>query len=291
MPHNLYLHSGLVLSRKIRRGSRQALHEAIWYNRIESAGALLIAFFINLAVVSTNAANFFNTECASLVDGPFACLTPDAFDGSANVGQPGRGESCSLPGGPSGSGKCGALGLQTEGFALKGVLGSSALYVWAIGLLAAGQASTMTCTYAGQIIMGGCVHIELRPWKRVALTRIAALGPALVVSTTTISNQTLFNNINEYLNVLQSVQLPFAMLPVLHFAASPTLLGEFRSSVPYLCFMVILALLMVVMNVYLIVSFLEVRGSFSSASERGDKKPVPERVHRSRIKVSLAVII
>eukprot|EP00967_Tisochrysis_lutea_P039382 scaffold47230_cov32-Tisochrysis_lutea.AAC.3 len=218
MPHNLYLHSGLVLSRKIRRGSRQALHEAIWYNRIESAGdgihldtsaacqiwhasisthvvhrcltgALLIAFFINLAVVSTNAANFFNTECASLVDGPFACLTPDAFDGSANVGQPGRGESCSLPGGPSGSGKCGALGLQTEGFALKGVLGSSALYVWAIGLLAAGQASTMTCTYAGQIIMGGCVHIELRPWKRVALTRIAALGPALVVSTTTISNQ------------------------------------------------------------------------------------------------------
>ena len=47
----------------------------------------------------------------------------------------------------------------------------------------------MVCTYAGQIIMGGCVRIELRPWKRVALTRIAALGPALVVSAATISNQ------------------------------------------------------------------------------------------------------
>ena len=68
--------------------------------------------------------------------------------------------------------------------------------------------------------MGGCLQIKLEPWKRVALTRAFALGPALLVAASASSNQKLFNNINEYLNILQSVQLPFAVLPTLHFAAS-----------------------------------------------------------------------
>jgi hypothetical protein len=85
------------------------------------------------------------------------------------------------------------------------------------------------CTYAGQIIMGGCLQIKMAPWKRVAITRIFALGPALLVALTTVENSKLFNNINEYLNILQSVQLPFAMLPVLHFAGSTRLLGRFAS--------------------------------------------------------------
>lgn len=66
--------------------------------------------------------------------------------------------------------------------------------------------------------------------NQVALTRLFALGPALAVAIGTVSHQTLFNNINEYLNILQSVQLPFAMLPVLHFSASPALLGRFRTT-------------------------------------------------------------
>jgi Mn2+/Fe2+ NRAMP family transporter len=100
--------------------------------------------------------------------------------------------------------------------------------MWAIGLFAAGQAATMVCTYAGQIIMGGCLQIQLSPWVRVAITRVFALGPALAVAISTYGHQKLFNQINEYLNVLQSVQLPFAMLPVLHFAAQSSM-KQFRS--------------------------------------------------------------
>lgn len=118
-------------------------------------GALLLAFLVNLAVVATNAGSFYNADCASLPGGPFACLTPEAFNRSSDPGQQGQGQQCSLPGrAEPASGRCGALGLQAEGFALQGVLGPAALYVWAAGLLAAAQASTMACTYAGQIIMG-----------------------------------------------------------------------------------------------------------------------------------------
>merc|ERR1719313_207754 len=113
--------------------------------------------------------------------------------------------------------------------ALKEGVGSVALYVWAVGLLAAGQAATMTCTYAGQIIMGGCLEIHLAPWKRVALTRAAALGPSILVSVLTVGNDELFNSINEYLNVLQSLQLPFAMLPLLNFTSKTEVMGQFRS--------------------------------------------------------------
>ena len=69
MPHNLYLHSGIVLSRKIRRDKPNRVHNAIWYNRIESAGALLMSFFINLALVAVNANEFYSEKCAALDEG------------------------------------------------------------------------------------------------------------------------------------------------------------------------------------------------------------------------------
>merc|ERR1712110_791086 len=98
---------------------------------------------------------------------------------------------CILPTG--GHGVCAELGLNGEGAALKHALSDAALYVWAVGLLAAGQAATMTCTYAGQIIMGGCLQIKLAAWKRVALTRAAALGPSILVAISTVGNDTLYN--------------------------------------------------------------------------------------------------
>ena len=179
MPHNLYLHSGLVLSRKVKRDHPQRVYAAIWYARIESAMALLFAFFINLAVVATNADTFFVSSCTTLTNGPYACMTPVAFNRSGDqkhtsIG--GQGTSCTLPPAaaktPGEQGLCGELGLSSEGHALAGALGESALYIWAVGLLAAGQASTMVCTYAGQIIMGGCLSLQIAPWKRVAFTRV-----------------------------------------------------------------------------------------------------------------------
>ena len=129
--------------------------------------------------------------------------------------------------------------------------------MWALGLFAAGQASTMTCTYAGQIIMGGMLQIKLPLAAQVALTRLFALGPALAVATLTIENDQLYNNINEYLNILQSIQLPFAMLPVLHFTASRRLMGRFRSRPLMLAITTTLALLVMAINVYLVIQFFD----------------------------------
>eukprot|EP00965_Chrysotila_dentata_P170944 5642196-Pleurochrysis_carterae.AAC.1 len=115
----------------------------------------------------------------------------------------------------------------------------------------------MVCTYAGQVIMGGCLQIELAAWKRTALTRLFALGPALAVGASTINNRGLFNNVNEYLNILQSVQLPFAMLPALHFASSPKILGMFVSGTAATIVSYVLAIIVIVTNIVLVVQFID----------------------------------
>jgi len=253
MPHNLYLHSGLVLSRKISRNKPRRVYDAIWYARLESAGALLVSFFINLAVVAVNADQFYAKNCAELQDGPLACMSMHAYveSGQSTTDSP---TYCTLR--TSGEqGVCGDFGLESEGFALADALGTWTLYMWAIGLFAAGQAATMVCTYAGQIIMGGCLQIQLSPWVRVAITRVFALGPALAVAISTYGHQKLFNQINEYLNVLQSVQLPFAMLPVLHFAAQSSM-KQFRSGTCLTIVTSLVAVGVMSVNVLLIYQFI-----------------------------------
>merc|ERR1712048_662582 len=162
---------------------------------------------------------------------------------------------CNLPTG--GNGICNDIGLNGEGNALKHGIGGSALYIWAIGLLAAGQAATMTCTYAGQIIMGGCLEIRLAPWKRVAFTRAIALGPSILVAATTVGNDSVYNAINEYLNVLQSVQLPFAMLPLLNFTSKSGIMGRFRSQPIVLLINFCLAAIVLAVNGLLVFQFVE----------------------------------
>jgi natural resistance-associated macrophage protein len=251
MPHNLYLHSGLVLSRKVDRSNPHKVYEATWDTFLESALALRVAFCINLAIVATKAGNFYSNTCALADGGPYSCLNPSAIDGGA----PADAITCVQPTG--GAGVCNDLGLKGEGAALEHGLGKAALYVWAVGLLAAGQAATMTCTYAGQIIMGGCLEIHLAPWKRVALTRAAALGPSILVSVLTISNDELFNSINEYLNVLQSVQLPFAMLPLLNFTSKTEVMGRFRSQRVIMLINFVLAGIVLGINAVLVIQFAE----------------------------------
>jgi natural resistance-associated macrophage protein len=129
--------------------------------------------------------------------------------------------------------------------------------MWAVGLLASGQSATMVCTYAGQIIMGGMLELKLEPWVRVSVTRVVALVPALAVALGTYGNAALFNTINEYLNILQSVQLPFAMLPVLHFSAQYNLMGRFTSGPCWFATTTLMAILVIVINVYLIILFVD----------------------------------
>ncbi|KAL3664857.1 hypothetical protein V7S43_010035 [Phytophthora oleae] len=123
------------------------------------------------------------------------------------------------------AGYCQEIGLSEAGKAIRESLGGYAKVVWAIGLLASGQASTMTGTYAGQFVMEGFLDIRIAAWKRVALTRSVALVPAVIVALISQNHQFKSDRFNELLNVLQSVQLPFALLPLLAFTTSKRLMG------------------------------------------------------------------
>lgn len=100
---------------------------------------------------------------------------------------------------------------------LESSFGVSAKYIWAIGLMAAGQSSTMTGTYAGQFVMQGFVELHIPVYMRVLVTRSIAIVPAVVVAFLGTRNTDSFDG---YLNILQAIQLPFALIPLLKFSAS-----------------------------------------------------------------------
>merc|ERR1719499_77665 len=183
MPHNLFLHSALVHSRKIRRDQQSAVAEANYYFIIESGISLLFSFFINLFVVAVFARG---------------------FHGSADADD---------------------IGLEEAGNHLRDRFGTSSMYVWGVGLLAAGQSSTMTGTFAGQYAMQGFLDIQWAPWKRTLLTRSIALVPSLLFAISFTANM---DTMNEWLNVQQSVQLPFALTPLLVFSCNKRIMGDFR---------------------------------------------------------------
>eukprot|EP00937_MAST-01D_sp_MAST-1D-sp2_P001356 g1356.t1 len=258
MPHNIYLHSALVQSRKVERtgcftpgsAAERKVQVALKYNAWESGIALLFSFFINLAVVGAFSEMFFADECAQ--DGD-ACLVESAAyddDGLSSATTP-----CTTSAGVPG--KCTDVGLANAGAALGVALGSAAKYVFAVGVLAAGQASTMTGTYAGQYVMEGFLQLKIPNWARVAATRLCSLGPAIAVALATSSNKSASDQLDEWLNILQSVQLPFALLPVLHFTSSERVMGQFRNTRGWNAVCWLLALIVMVANVYLVVSTIQ----------------------------------
>ncbi|GLE05318.1 hypothetical protein PINS_up014331 [Pythium insidiosum] len=133
------------------------------------------------------------------------------------------------------------------------MLGGYAEIIWAIGLLAAGQSSTMTGTYAGQFVMEGFLNLRLSPWKRVALTRCVALVPALTVAILSEEHPEDSDRMDEFLNVLQSIQLPFALLPVLIFTSSPRIMGDFANGTRAILVGWLLGFLVCAINLYLVV--------------------------------------
>ncbi|KAB1221007.1 Metal transporter Nramp5 [Morella rubra] len=146
MPHNLFLHSALVLSRKIPTSVR-GVNDACRYFLIESGFALFIALLINVAIISVSA-----TVCTA------DSLSAENAD------------------------RCNDLTLNSASFLLKNVLGRSSSAVYAIALLASGQSSTITCTYAGQFIMQGFLDLKMKKWTRNLMTRCIAITPSLIVS-------------------------------------------------------------------------------------------------------------
>jgi hypothetical protein len=128
--------------------------------------------------------------------------------------------------------------------------------VWAIGLLAAGQSSTMTGTYAGQFVMSGMISLQIKPWQRVAVTRAIALVPAIFVAVLSSTNGALADSLDQYLNILQSVQLPFAVLPLLRFTSSPAIMGDFSNRGWLSALGWSLSFLLISSNFYLVLDFL-----------------------------------
>mmetsp|Transcript_2323 Transcript_2323/g.4699 ORF Transcript_2323/g.4699 Transcript_2323/m.4699 type:complete len:607 (-) Transcript_2323:45-1865(-) len=186
MPHNVFLHSALVQSRKINRSSDMRVREANMYFGIESSVSLLVSFVVNMFVVTVFAKDFRVAEGTEI--------------GISNAGE--------------------VITTQYPQY-LK--------YIWGVGLLAAGQSSTMTGTYAGQFVMQGFLKLHLRPWQRVMLTRCVALVPSLALALFFSSDDQL-NQSSDWLNVLQSIQLPFAMIPCVVLASSPKLMGVHATS-------------------------------------------------------------
>eukprot|EP01126_Amoeba_proteus_P052817 TRINITY_DN6410_c0_g1_i2.p1 TRINITY_DN6410_c0_g1~~TRINITY_DN6410_c0_g1_i2.p1 ORF type:complete len:196 (+),score=25.28 TRINITY_DN6410_c0_g1_i2:932-1519(+) len=110
----------------------------------------------------------------------------------------------------------------------------------------------MTGTYAGQFVMEGFISLKISPWKRVLITRLVAIIPAIVVA---ILAQENLDSLDEWLNVLQSIQLPFALVPILVFTSDPTLMGPFSNSIFVILPCIVITILVLSTNTYLIINF------------------------------------
>ena len=183
MPHNLYLHSALVQTRKINR-NREGLKRAIKYNIIDSAIALNLALFVNAAILILAAAVFYK----------------HGYNGVSEI--------------------------QDAHRLLEPLLGKSyAPVLFAIALIAAGQSSTVTGTLAGQIVMEGYLRLRIAPWLRRIITRLLAVIPAILVIT--IMGESATGDMLVLSQVILSMQLGFAIIPLLHFVSDKKRMGEF----------------------------------------------------------------
>ena len=117
--------------------------------------------------------------------------------------------------------------LYSGGVFLGCQFGFAAMIIWAVGLMAAGQSSTMTGTYAGQFAMEGFLNLQWPRWRRVLLTRSIAILPTFALAFYT--NIEELTGMNDILNVLMSLQLPFAALPTIAFTSNVWIMGEFKN--------------------------------------------------------------
>jgi manganese transport protein len=211
MPHNLYLHSALVQTRKIERTSA-GIKKSLWYNFIDSAVALNAAFFVNAAILILAATAFYQTgnQSVAKIEDAHALLAP--------------------------------------------LLGSKlAPILFAVALIAAGQSSTVTGTLSGQIVMEGYLNLRLNPWIRRLLTRLVAIVPAVLVIG--IMGEGRVDELLVFSQVILSLQLGFAVIPLIHFVSDKNTMGEFaiKSWVKILSWLV--ASVLVYLNANLVFDF------------------------------------
>lgn len=208
MPHNLYLHSSLVQTRKFERTS-VGMKRAIKFNFLDTVIALNLAFFVNAAILILAAAAFY-------VNGYFHIAE-----------------------------------IQDASQLLEELFGRIAPTFFAIALIAAGQSSTITGTLAGQIVMEGHLNIRIRPWLRRLITRLIAIIPALF--TIIYFGEDALGDLLVLSQVVLSLQLGFAVIPLIHFTSEKESMKEFAIK-PWVKFLAWLsAAIIVYLNIQLVI--------------------------------------
>jgi manganese transport protein len=197
MPHNLYLHSALVQSRKLQK-DEASVRRAIKFNTIDSTVALTIAFFVNAAILVLAAMVFFGRDSVVVPGGAVVKFGEDAD------------------------------WIRIAYLTLAPLLGvSAASTLFAIALLASGQSSTITGTLAGQVVMEGFMHWRIRPWLRRLITRSLAILPAVFIIG--IRGESSVNDLLTLSQVVLALQLPLAMFPLLQFTSSRKRMGAWKN--------------------------------------------------------------
>ncbi len=197
MPHNLYLHSALVQSRRFEK-DKSSIRTAIRFNTLDSTVALCIAFFVNAAIM---------------------VLAAMVFNGK---------DSMTVAGGQVVRFGAGTDWIRVAYLTLAPLLGTAAASIlFAVALLASGQSSTITGTLAGQVVMEGFMHWKLAPWVRRLITRGLAILPAILVIG--LHGDSSVNDLLTLSQVVLALQLPFAMFPLLQFTSSRKRMGAWRS--------------------------------------------------------------
>lgn len=211
MPHNLYLHSGIVQTRDYGHTTAEK-REAIRYSTLDSTIALTFALLVNASILILAAASF------------------------------------------NATGNTGVEDLDKAHALLNPLLGSSlAPTLFAIALLCCGLNSTITATMAGQIVMEGFIRIRLKPWLRRAITRFVAIVPAAVVTIMYGSQGT--TELLILSQVVLSLQLPFAVIPLVMFTAEKKKMGSLVAPRWVTFLAAITAVIIVVLNLKLIYDF------------------------------------
>lgn len=207
MPHNLYLHSSLVQTRKFSKDF-PGLKQAIKFNFIDSAIALNLAFFVNAAILILAASAFHR----------------NGFHQVSSI--------------------------QDAHLLLQNIFGSLAPALFAIALISAGQSSTITGTLAGQIVMEGYLNLRISPWIRRLLTRLLAILPALF--TIFYFGEKKLGDLLVLSQVILSMQLGFAVIPLIHFTSSKKLMGAFCIPVWVRIAAWITAIIIIALNIKLV---------------------------------------
>lgn len=220
MPHNLYLHSSIVQSRKYDRQSNTAKKSAIQFAQIDSNIQLSIAFVVNCLLLILGAALFYGT---SQDLGRFYELY-DALKTSHVASAIGGGVTSTL---------------------------------FAVALLAAGQNSTITGTLSGQIVMEGFIHLKMQPWVRRVVTRLLAILPVFFCLLIYGANAQKIEDLLVFTQVFLSLALPLSMIPLILATNNKTIMGDAFINTRWVNIVGwLLTLILCILNIYLIISTL-----------------------------------